>query len=108
MLLEKELSTEREINVRRGNQMNAKFVLEADQSRELETVRLSGQKSLQEFREERLKNREKASRDHESSLTRLRYQLADLESKLSHRFDAGDSSAGGGHEKGKKEKCVVM
>ena len=110
MLLEKELSTEREINVRRSNHMNAKFVFEADQSREVEAIRLSAQKSLQEYREERLKIRESAAREHEANVARLRNQLSDLESKLAHSSDGSDGhhSGGGGHEKGKKEKCTVM
>ena len=58
-LLEKELSLEREISSKRSLYMGEKFKVEAEQLHELENIRVAGQNEIQQYKETRLKKREK-------------------------------------------------
>ena len=118
-LLEKELSLEREISSKRSLYMGEKFKVEAEQLHELENIRVAGQNEIQQYKETRLKKREKDYKEHENLLFRYNSQINELDAKLLLTSSVQDSelrnkksgnstNVPGGQPGEDGKKCILM
>jgi ABC-type transporter lipoprotein component MlaA len=106
--LAEELSLERQVNQRKGDQMQELFTMQSEHIKNLEDMRATAQKEFQAIRDAHFRAREVKSKQHEAALAAMRAQSLELETKLLTLNDSLQTRHSTVEEEAEKAPCVVM